>query len=300
MMNGREKSVAQQLPITRRQEHALPRFEVDGQKHSRLLKRFLSFDLLMAGITALFFSLIVMVLLTLVGAASAADFWNYVSSAQGFSAIMLSLKTSLAVVCLTLVLGFPVAYILALKQFRGKAAVETLLDLPIIMPPLVTGLCLLLLLNGNHPVGGTLKHWGIELLFTPQGIILAQFFVAAPFFIKTVRESIAAIPSNLLAASATLNASDAYTFWRVILPLSRQGTCTGLAMSWARALGEFGATAMIAGCIPNKTETMTISIYMEAMSGGMTNSVSMAMLLVVFSFGLLFILKMQSGRRHEY
>ncbi|WP_321365294.1 ABC transporter permease [uncultured Desulfuromusa sp.] len=258
------------------------------------------FDLLMAGLTALFFSLIALVLLSLVGAASWSEIIEHVSSPQGMSAIFLSLATSLTVVALTLLIGFPVAYILALKQFKGKAILETLIDLPIIMPPLVTGLSLLLLLKPSNPLGGLLQEAGIGILFTPYGIVLAQFFVASPFFIKTARESIVAIPGNLLAASATLNASDFYTFRKVILPLCRKGACAGLAMTWARALGEFGATAMVAGSIPGKTETMTISIYMEAMSGGMSNSISTALVLVMFSFTLLFILKVQAGRQHEY
>lgn len=258
------------------------------------------FDLLMAGLTALFFSLIALVLLSLVGAASWSEIVEHISSPQGMSAIFLSLATSLTVVALTLFIGFPVAYILALKQFKGKAILETLIDLPIIMPPLVTGLSLLLLLKPSNPLGGLLQEAGIGILFTPYGIVLAQFFVASPFFIKTARESIVAIPGNLLAASATLNASDFYTFRKVILPLCRKGACAGLAMTWARALGEFGATAMVAGSIPGKTETMTISIYMEAMSGGMSNSISTALVLVMFSFTLLFILKVQAGRQHEY
>lgn len=264
------------------------------------LRRIFRFDLLMAVFTALFFSLIVLVLLSLVGAASWNEVISHIFSNQGFNAILLSLKTSLAVVALTLFIGFPVAYILALKQFKGKAFLDTLLDLPIIMPPLVTGLCLLLLLNPTNPFGKLLQQWGLELLFTPYGIVLAQFFVASPFFIKTARESIASIPSNLLAASATLNASDLYTFRRVILPLCRKGASAGLAMTWARALGEFGATAMVAGSIPGKTETMTIAIYMEAMSGGLSNSISTALVLVLFSFTLLFILKVQAGRQYEY
>jgi molybdate transport system permease protein len=264
------------------------------------LRRIFRFDLLMAGLTALFFSLIILVLLSLVGAASWNEVISHITSTQGLNAILLSLKTSLAVVVLTLIVGFPVAYVLALKQFRGKAVLDTLLDLPIIMPPLVTGLCLLLLLNPSNPFGKLLQQWGVELLFTPYGIVLAQFFVASPFFIKTARESIAAIPSNLIAASATLNASDLYTFRRVILPLCRKGASAGLAMTWARALGEFGATAMVAGSIPGKTETMTIAIYMEAMSGGLSHSISTALVLVLFSFSLLFVLKIQAGRQYEY
>jgi molybdate transport system permease protein len=264
------------------------------------LRRLFCFDTFMVLLATLFFTLVIMVLLSLVGAASWDKVVSHLSSSRGISAILLSLETSLAVVGLTLVLGFPVAYILALKNFRGKVILETVLDLPIIMPPLVTGLCLLLLINPSSPVGKLLQQSGIELLFTPYGIVLAQFFVASPFFIKTVRESIASIPANLLAASATLNASNFYTFRRIILPLCRKGARAGLAMTWARALGEFGATAMVAGSIPGKTETMTIAIYMEAMSGGLDSSISTALVLVVFSFTLLFILKIQARRGYEY
>lgn len=264
------------------------------------ITRLLRFDLFMALMTALFFSMIGLVLLALLSAATWGNIWTHLCSTQGIDTIFLSLKTSLVVVIFTLVFGLPVAYVLALKNFKGKVLLEAILDLPIIMPPLVTGLCLLLLLNGGSLFGRLLQNAGIELLFTPAGIILAQFFVAAPFFIKTARESIASIPSNLLAASATLNASDFYTFWHVILPLIRKGSCAGLAMSWARALGEFGATAMVAGSIPGKTETMTISIYMDAMSGELGQSISTALLLILFSFTLLFVLKLQAGRQHGY
>lgn len=269
-------------------------------QRNKTINRFTGFDLLMCLFTALFFSLIIMVLLSLIGAASWDEVIAHLTSNRGAKAIMLSLKTSLVVVVLTLIFGLPVAYVLALKDFRGKAFLEAILDLPIIMPPLVSGLCLLLLLNSHSLFGKTLQLCGGQILFTPCGIILAQFFVAAPFFIKTTRESIAAIPPNLLAASATLHASPLYTFNHVILPLCRKGACAGLAMTWARALGEFGATAMVAGNIPGKTETMTIAIYMEAMSGGMKNSISTALVLVLFSFTLLFILKTQMGRQYEY
>ncbi len=146
------------------------------------LKRSFRFDLLMAILAALFFSLIILVLLSLIGAASWREVVTHISSAKGLSSIILSLKTSLTVVALTLALGFPVAYMLALKQFRGKALLDTLLELPIIMPPLVTGLCLLLLLNPGNPCGGLLQRWGIQLLFTPCGIVLAQFFCCRTLF----------------------------------------------------------------------------------------------------------------------
>ncbi len=255
----------------------------------------LGFDLVVALIASAFFTFVVLVLLALVTTTSFHEFWAQVRSPLVFSAIWISLQTSLAVVCLAFFLGFPIAYLLALNNFKGKTVLDTLLDLPIVMPPLVSGLALLVLLGGEGLVGSWLSRWHIDLIFTKKGVILAQFFVAAPFFIKTVRESIAAIPKNLLAASATLNASPLFTFTHLILPLSKKGIWTGLVMTWARALGEFGATSMVAGCIPEQTETMTVSIYMQAMSGGLETATAIALILMVFSFVFLLIVKARFG-----
>ena len=256
-----------------------------------------SFDFLVAMIAAAFFAFVVLVLLALVTTTSIAEFWDQLHSPVVFSAIWISLQTSLAVVLFAFLFGFPIAYLLALKNFPGKALLDTLLDLPIVMPPLVSGLALLILLSGDGLLGGILSRLDISLIFTKKGIIIAQFFVAAPFFIKTARESISAIPANLLAASATLNASVFYTFRHLIFPLSRHGILAGLVMTWARALGEFGATAMVAGCIPLKTETMTIAIYMQAMSGGLGAATAIALILMAFSFVFLLVLK--AGLRHK-
>jgi molybdate transport system permease protein len=260
----------------------------------------LGFELFVALITTVFFAFIVLVLLALVATTSVHEFWRQLQSPVVFSAIWISLQTSVAVVFLTFFTGFPIAYLLALKNFRGKALLDTLLDLPIVMPPLVSGLALLILLSGEGVVGNVLSGWDINLIFTKKGIIIAQFFVASPFFIKTVRESIAAIPKNLLAASATLNASAFYTFRCLIFPLCKNGIWAGLIMTWARALGEFGATSMVAGCIPRQTETMTISIYMQTMSGELETATALALILMFFSFTFLFILKTRLGQKNEY
>ncbi|WP_041531330.1 ABC transporter permease [Syntrophotalea carbinolica] len=260
----------------------------------------LGFDLVVALITSIFFTFVVCVLLALVATTSLHEFWFQVRSPQVFSTVWISLQTSLAVVFLAFFLGFPIAYLLALKDFKGKVLLDTLLDLPIVMPPLVSGLALLILLSGEGLVGGWLNRWHIDLIFTKKGIVLAQLFVAAPFFIKTVRESIAAIPKNLLAASATLNASSMFTLVHLIFPLCKKGIWTGLVMTWARALGEFGATSMVAGCIPQQTETMTVSIYMQAMSGGLETATAIALILMVFSFVFLLIVKTRFGQKDEY
>ena len=204
---------------------------------------------------------------------------------------MLSLITSGLVVVLTFFLGLPVAYFLATKNFPGKSLLDALIEIPIVMPPLVTGLALLTLFNNNGMVGGILQKFDIRVIFTRQGIIIAQFVVASPFFIKTMRESIAAIPKNLFDASTSLCASKFYTLRRMILPMCKNGMIAGLLLTWARALGEFGATSMVAGCVPQRTETMTLAIYMEAMGGELLSAKSVALILTGLSFLAIVLIK---------
>lgn len=195
-----------------------------------------------------------------------------------------SLQTSLCAALLAMVLGTPVAYVLARREFRGKTALETLLDLPVALPPMVAGLALLLLVSPAAPLGGLLGRAGVGLIFTKAGIVLAQFFVALPFYIRAVRSAITAIPPSIPAAAALLRASEGYTFFHVILPLSRDGLISGFVMCWARALGEFGATAMVAGCIPGVTETLPVAIYTRATAGDLASAGAAAFCLAVLSF----------------
>ncbi len=251
----------------------------------------LLFDIVISFFAGTIFTFIVCILITLLTTTSLNELLRQLHSYTVFSAILISLETSIVVVILTFFLGFPVAYFLALNNFKGKSILDTLIDMPIVLPPLVSGLALLILLGGTGLVGKVLNNWGLNVIFTKKGIIIAQFFVAMPFFVKTVKEAILSIPKNLISASETLGASSFYTFKNVILPLSKSGIWAGLVMSWARAMGEFGATAMVAGCIPGKTETITIAIYMEAMGGNFSSAGALAFILTIFSFVSLLIFK---------
>ncbi len=204
----------------------------------------------------------------------------------------ISLQTSLCAAVLAVLFGTPVAYVLARRDFFAKTAVETLLDLPVALPPMVAGLALLLLVSPTEPIGGTLNKIGIGLIFTKAGIVLAQFFVALPFYIRAVRSAITAVPPSLPAAAALLRASEAYTFFHVIIPLSREGMVSGFVMCWTRAMGEFGATAMVAGCIPGVTETLPVAIYTRATAGDLASAGAAAFCLAVISFFTLTLLRL--------
>jgi molybdate transport system permease protein len=209
--------------------------------------------------------------------------------------LAVSLETSLASALLAMLLGTPVAYVLARGRFVGKAVIETILDLPVALPPMVAGLALLVVFSPSSPFGSVLDALDVRLIFTKPGIVLAQLFVALPFYIRAVRHAIASIPPSIPAAAALLRASEAYAFFHVILPLSRAGIVSGFVMCWTRALGEFGATAMVAGCIPGVTETLPVAIYMRATACDLATAGAAASLLAGVSFVTLVLLRMVLG-----
>jgi len=175
-------------------------------------------------------------------------------------AMSLSLSTSLTATALTFVVGTPVAYTLARVPFRGRRLVEALVELPLTLPPVVAGVALLLVFGRRGLVGQHLATLGIELSFTRTAVVMAQFMVASPYYIKAATGAFAMVPESLLRASRTLGAGPFRTFRCVVLPLCRNGLLAGLAMTWSRAIGEFGATIMFAGNLPGRTQTMPLAI----------------------------------------
>jgi molybdate transport system permease protein len=174
--------------------------------------------------------------------------------------LVLSLTTSLITTALTFVIGTPVAYTLARVPFRGRRLVEALVELPLALPPVVAGVALLLAFGRRGFVGRHLAVMGIELSFTQVAVVMAQFMVASPYYIRTATGAFAMVPESLLRASRTLGAGPFRTFRCVVLPLCRKGLLAGLAMTWARSIGEFGATIMFAGNVPGRTQTMPLAI----------------------------------------
>jgi molybdate transport system permease protein len=175
-------------------------------------------------------------------------------------ALLLSLWTSLATTVLTFVVGTPTAFTLARVPFRGRRLVEALLELPLTLPPVVAGVALLLVFGRRGYLGQHLEVLGIQLSFTQAAVVMAQFVVASPYYIKAATGAFSMVPENLLRASCTLGAGPLRRLCTVLLPLCRRGLLAGLAMTWARAMGEFGATLMFAGSFPGRTQTMPLAI----------------------------------------
>jgi molybdate transport system permease protein len=186
-----------------------------------------------------------------------------------WSAIRLSLMVALTATAASLPAGIGVGYLLARKEFLGKSLIETLLSLPLVLPPVVTGYLLLVLFGRRAPVGAWLEAWfGIELVFTWQGAALASAVMGFPLMVRSIRIAFAAVDPRLELAARTLGAGPAEAFVRIALPLARRGVIAGAVLAFARSVGEFGATIMIAGNIPGATQTIPLYIYSEANAPG--------------------------------
>lgn len=202
------------------------------------------------------------------------------------AALWLSLQTSVAASVVSLVLGLPMAYLLASRSFPGKRAVEVLIDLPMVIPPTVAGFALLMAFGRAGLLGGSLSGLGITLPFTTAGVVLAQVFMAMPFLVGAVRAGLAAVDPQYLEAAATLRAGPIHTFWRVRLPLAMPSVIAGLGMCWARALGEFGATITFAGNLAGTTRTVPLDVYLR-LHEDLDAAATLSVLLIVMAAVLL-------------
>ncbi|MBC3886256.1 molybdate ABC transporter permease subunit [Undibacterium griseum] len=196
-----------------------------------------------------------------------------------WSALLLSLKVAGCATALNLLLGILVGYVLARKQFWGRNLLDTLLTLPMVMPPTVLGYYLLVLMGRRSWLGGWLQsQFGISLIFTWQGAVIAAAIVAFPLVFKPARAAFEAVDGQLEQAARVLGVSEMAIFFRVSLPLAWRGIMAGVLLAFARALGEFGATLMVAGSIPGKTQTLSIAVY-EAVQAGQDDVANMLVLM---------------------
>jgi molybdate transport system permease protein len=195
------------------------------------------------------------------------------------------------------VIGVPLAYVLARKNFPGKEVLDIMLTLPLVLPPTITGYYLIVAFGRNGFIGKPIYAWtGWGIMFTWHAAVLASFVVALPLMIKTTRAAIESVDKNFINASYTLGRSEFETILRVILPLARKGIMAGVVLSFARALGEFGATLMVAGNIPGKTDTMPLAIYSLAGSGEWSQANGMVIMLTLMSGFFLYLANRYSKR----
>lgn len=212
------------------------------------------------------------------------------SKPQVRQAISISLKTTTITTLLTILFGTPVAYLLARRRFPMRRAVDTLIDLPIVLPPAVAGVALLITFGRQGVIGSWLDNLGIQIAFTQVAVIMAQAFVAAPFYVKAASIGFATVDAELEQAAAIDGAGTWQTFRHVTVPLAWAAMLSGAVMTWARALGEFGATILFAGNYLGRTQTMPLAIYI-GFELDLNVALTLAAILVVLSFLVLFVVK---------
>jgi molybdate transport system permease protein len=213
--------------------------------------------------------------------------WNYLTDDAALTALRLSLICSLWATLLSIVFGVPLAWLLARVEFPGRGVVRALCMLSMVLPPVVGGVALFFALGRRGIIGQYLDRWfDFRLPFTTAGVVVAQTFVAMPFLVITVEASLRQLDLRFDDASRTLGASRWYTFRRVTLPAIRPALAAGAVLSWARALGEFGATITFAGNFPGTTQTMPLAVYL-ALETNPEEAIVLALVLIAISFAVL-------------
>jgi molybdate transport system permease protein len=240
----------------------------------------------MAGV---FFLYLLVPIVALLVHAPPSEIWKQMQEPDVQAALRLSFVTTTISTALAIVFGLPTAIVLARARVPGHRALETLATLPTVLPPTVAGLALLLAYGRMGLVGKHLSAFGITIPFTTTAVVMAQTFVAAPFFVNTARAGLEQLPRNYETAAYTLRASPLQAFQRIVLPLISPALLTAVGLAWARALGEFGATITFAGNFPGVTQTLPIAVYIASQSN-LDKSIAVSVILLAVSFAVLLTL----------
>jgi molybdate transport system permease protein len=242
-----------------------------------------------AGVAVLFIAL------PLIGLLVHVDWGNLPSqlvSINVLTALRLSLECSVIAVVISLVIGVPLAYLLARSSLPGRGLLRGLVTLPLVLPPVVGGIALQTALGRDTPIGTVLDHFGIVLPFSTAGAAIAEAFVGFPFLVITMEAGLRQRDAHLEEVAATLGARSWRRFWRVTIPLAAPSIAAGAALCWARALGEFGATITFAGSFPGTTETLPIAAYSSFEGSGQVGmAITLSLLLLVISVMVLVVLR---------
>lgn len=215
--------------------------------------------------------------------------------------LFLSFKTALLATAITSVLGILVAKWMVDYNGKSKGLIDGLLSLPLVLPPTVVGFFLLLLIGRNGPVGKFLNLFDITLIFSWEATVIAAVTVSFPLMYKTVRSSLEQVDINCINAAKTLGVSQWRIFFKITLPQAWPGIIAGVLFAFARSIGEFGATLMIAGNIPGRTQTIPIAIFFAAESGNMTLALIWVLVIVTISLGVTFSMNvwLDSAQKHK-
>jgi molybdate transport system permease protein len=242
-----------------------------------------------------FFLLIIFPILSIFLKLSPADFWETLQQKQALQALRLSFGTSLTTVLVTLIFGTPVAYLLYRQSKPSARILDTLVDLPTVLPPAVAGVALLMAFGRHGLIGNLLDRAGINLPFTTTAVVIAQTFIASPFYIKSAALGFSGIDPELKKAAALDGANRWQIFQYVMLPMAWPSLVSGAVLTWARALGEFGATIIFAGNFAGRTQTMPLAIYL-GFEVDLNVALTLSAILIFVSFITLILVKWALAR----
>jgi len=211
-----------------------------------------------------------------------------------YSPLWLSIKTAVTATFISFWLGIGLGYLIVFRRIRHQSLVDGIVILPMVLPPTVVGLALLLLFGKNGPIGQILYKIGYNVVFSWSATVIAATAVSLPLMYKTARGAFEQVDMNIIDAARTLGLGEIFTFWRIIIPLSLPGVLAGIVLSFARAIGEFGATLMLAGNIPGKTQTIPLAIFIAVESGDMVTAIFWSGIIIILSLSMVFILNQWS------
>ena len=234
----------------------------------------------------------------LVRAAQQSDFLDAVTGDVAMTALRLSFFTSIISMAVVVLLGTPFAYLLARSDSLWARVVDSLVELPLVLPPVVAGVAMLMAFGRGGLIGPGLEGLGIIIPFTTLAVVFAQIFVASPFFIRSAKLGFQSVAKDYEDLAQTLGSSPWRTFFRVTLPLAGPAMFTGLGLAWARALSEFGATMMFAGNLTGETQTMPLAI-MTAMETSLDSALALSVMLLAGSVLVLVLLGLFTRRRWQ-
>lgn len=216
-----------------------------------------------------------------------------------FSPLWISLKTAFLATIITSIIGIFISYKMANYKGRGRGIIDGIFTLPLILPPTVIGFFLLLLCGKNGFVGKIFMSFNKNIIFSWSATVIAAVVVAFPMMYRTCRSAFEQIDKNMILAARTLGLSETEIFFKIAIPLAWPGIIGGLVLSFARALGEFGATLMIAGNIPGRTQTMPVAIFFAVESGDMNKAMLWVLIIVAISFIMIFLLNYWSDIKQK-
>ena len=238
------------------------------------------------------------VIALLIQAAQQSNFLDAVTGDTALTALRLSLFTSVISMAVVVLLGTPFAYLLARSDRLWIRVVDSLVELPLVLPPVVAGVAMLMAFGRNGLIGSGLESIGLHISFTTTAVVFAQIFVASPFFVRSAKLGFQSVTKDYEDVAQTLGVSPLRTFFRITLPLAAPAMFTGLGIAWARALSEFGATMMFAGNLTGETQTMPLAI-MSAMESSLDGALALSVILLAGSVLLLALLGLLTRPRWQ-